>query len=258
MITSTSNPQVKKLASLLKKSKERSKEDVFVAEGPNLLKEAPPEQILKIYVSEEYYQKNEAFFDGDKLTVLSDRVFESVSDTRTPQGVLCVMRQSHYQLNDLMGDASDPPFLIVLENLQDPGNLGTILRTAEAAGVTGVLLGPGCVDLYNPKTIRSTMGAVFRVPFFYTEDLSGSLGMFQKKGVRFYAAHLKGSISYDAETYTGAIGFLIGNESRGLKDKTASMADERIRIPMCGEAESLNAAVAAAVLMYEVNRQRRG
>ncbi len=258
MITSTSNARVKQLVQLRKKARERDAQDVFLAEGTKLFQEAPPEQILQVYVSENYYRKRKALFDGYRqVTVLSDRVFASVSDTRTPQGVLLVMRQSHYQMQDLCGKPPCLPFLIVLENLQDPGNLGTILRTAEAAGVTGILLGAGCADLYNPKTIRSTMGAVFRMPFFYTEDLEESLRTLQGNGVRFFAAHPEKGNFYDREAYTQPVGFLIGNESRGLTEETAALADGCVRIPMGGQAESLNAAVAAAVLMYEVNRQRR-
>ncbi len=259
MITSASNARVKELIELQKKPKERRVQDVFVAEGPKMFREVPPEQLVHTYVSEEYYQKNEMLLKGNReVTVLADRIFGSVSETRTPQGVLCIVRQSHYDLKDLTGESRRAPsFLVALENLQDPGNLGTIVRTAEAAGVTGILLDSACVDLYNPKTIRSTMGAVFRMPFFYTDNFERDLRALRKQGVRWAAAHLAGSTVYDEEDYSGSTGLLIGNESRGLTDRTAALADVRVRIPMSGRVESLNAAAAAAVLMYEVNRQRR-
>ncbi|MCC8138228.1 MAG: RNA methyltransferase [Clostridiales bacterium] len=283
MITSTSNARVKDLISLKKRAKERNERDVFVTEGPKMFRETPPERLLDVFVSDGFYRRERALFDdGKPVTVLSDRVFESVSDTRTPQGVLCVVRQFHYRLEDLMqgrvpevsgaqtnlskaGDirdrdgaaGADTPLLIALENLQDPGNLGTILRTAEGAGATGILLGPGCVDIYNPKVIRSTMGSVYRMPFYYTENLKRDMRLLQQKGVRWYAAHLEGSVPYDEASYDGPAGFLIGNESRGLTEETAALADQSVRIPMCGQVESLNAAVAASVLMYEAHRQRR-
>ena len=147
---------------------------------------------------------------------------------------------------------------MVLENLQDPGNLGTIVRTGEAAGVTGILMSRETVDIYNPKVIRSTMGSVFRVPFLYADDLFGALRDLQKKGVRFYAAHLEGASVYDEEDYQAPCGFLIGNEGSGLSCEITALADARIRIPMEGEVESLNAAVAASVLLFETARQRRG
>ena len=114
------------------------------------------------------------------------------------------------------------------------------------------------VDIYNPKTIRSTMGSIFRVPFYITEDLHGTLGQLQKKGIRVYAAHLEGSVCYDEPDYTGGSAFLIGNEGNGLTAETAKLADTYIRIPMGGQLESLNAAMAAGILMYEASRQRRG
>ena len=148
------------------------------------------------------------------------------------------------------------PLIMALENLQDPGNLGTVLRTAEGAGVTGILLSSGCVDLYNPKVIRSTMGSIYRMPFFVADDFHAAIRELKEHGVRWYAAHLKGEDSYDRKDYRQPTGFLIGNESRGLSDETAKLADGYIRIPMCGRVESLNAAVASAILMYEASRQR--
>ncbi len=255
IITSTSNTQVKQLVQLQKKAKERAAQDVFVVEGIKMYQEVPQERLVHTYVSESFYKKNKTLFeDGRQLTVLADRVFETVSDTRTPQGVLCLVRQYHYDLGDLAGER---PLIMVLENLQDPGNLGTIMRTAEGAGVTGILLSAGCVDLYNPKVIRSTMGSVYRMPFYYTDDLKKSLLWLKTQGVTLYAAHLKGEGPYDRQDYREPAGFLIGNESRGLTDETADLADVYVKIPMCGQVESLNAAVASSILMYEANRQRR-
>ncbi|MCC8066587.1 MAG: RNA methyltransferase [Clostridiales bacterium] len=258
MITSTGNTQVRQLLQIQKKAKERNARDVFVVEGPKMYRETPGERLQEIFVSESFQRKHPELFDGEvQAIVLSDHVFETVSDTRTPQGVLCVVKQYHYELADLLGNSSSVPLIMGLENLQDPGNLGTIVRTAEAAGVTGILLGPGCVDLYNPKVIRSTMGAIYRMPFYYTADFRRDLSILREKGVRWYAAHLAGSVPYDEGNYSGPSGFLIGNESQGLTPETAAYADTRIHIPMCGQVESLNAAVAASILMYEAGRQRR-
>ncbi len=258
MITSTSNARVKELIQLQKKARERTAQDVFVAEGPKMVREVPPDARVQTCVSESFYRNNQAHFDGDdQVLILADHVFESISDTRTPQGVLCVVRQTHYRLTDLFGQDQRKTFLLILEDLQDPGNLGTMVRTAEAAGVTGILLGPTCADMYNPKTVRSTMGAIYRVPFFSSKDFAEDLRTVKQKGLRLFAAHLDGSRSYDREDYTGPTGLLIGNESHGLTDESAAFADARIRIPMQGQVESLNAAAAAAVLMYEVSRQRR-
>ena len=255
MITSTSNAQVKQLMQLQKKAREREKQDVFVVEGIKMFREVPRERFVQTYVSESFYKKHEVLFSGGlQVTVLSDRVFETVSDTKTPQGVLCLVRQYHYTLQDLFGSC---PLIMALENIQDPGNLGTILRTAEGAGVTGILMSRGCVDLYNPKVIRSTMGSIYRMPFYYTDSWEEDLLELKKRDVTVYAAHLRGQGTYDAQDYCRPSAFLIGNESKGLTDETAQLADIFIKIPMCGQVESLNAAVASSILMYEANRQRR-
>ncbi len=261
MITSTANQQVKLLVQLNKKRKLRDERGVFIVEGPKMFREAPKERIEKVYFSETFYEKYKAELekqmqtDGLDYEIVQDHIFKSVSDTQTPQGVLCIVRQQESSLENLLN--AEKPLLLLLENLQDPGNLGTILRTAEGAGVTGVILSKGCVDLYNPKTIRSTMGSVYRVPTLYTEDLRETLEMLKQHGIRSYAAHLKGVNFYDQENYTGGTALLIGNEGNGLTDELTAQADTLIRIPMEGQLESLNAGVASAILMYEAYRQRR-
>ena len=248
MITSTSNAQIKELAKLQKKSRLRDEKGIFLVEGPRMTEEIPAERIEKVYASESFAKKNKEFLEKLQAPVelLTDTVFAYVSDTKTPQGILAIVKRLNYTMNDLMQD-----------NLQDPGNLGTIFRTAEAAGVTGILLSKDCVDVYNPKVIRSTMGAVFRMPFLYVEDFPEKIKELQKERIKTYAAHLRGENAYDEEDYTTGCAFLIGNEGNGLRDEVADCADCLIRIPMEGEAESLNAAVAAAVLMFEAGRQRR-
>ena len=181
---------------------------------------------------------------------VSPEVFAIKAETQTPQGILTVLEQPVYDLTQLL-EQPDPLFLM-LENLQDPGNLGTMIRTGEGAGVDGILMSKGTVDIYNPKTIRSTMGSLYRVPFLYTGDLTQTIGQLKKTGIRVYAAHLTGPPSYREPDYAEGAAFLIGNEGNGLKEETAALADEYIRIPMQGKLESLNAAVAAALLMYEV------
>lgn len=146
---------------------------------------------------------------------------------------------------------------MVLETIQDPGNLGTILRAGEGAGVTGVVMDANTADIYNPKVIRSTMGSVLRMPFVYVENFHETLKELKQRKIRLFAAHLKGKNAYDLEDYTGDTAFLIGNEANGLTEETAAMADTYVRIPMEGRVESLNAAVASSVLMFEAARQRR-
>ena len=257
MITSTANPQIKNLIQLQKKNRLRQEQGIFIIEGIKMYREAPTDQVIKTYVSESFYKKHqkEDIWKGESLEIVTDRVFEAASDTKTPQGVLSLVKRFEYDLDDIIQGST--PLIMVLENIQDPGNLGTIFRTAEAAGATGIVLSKDCVDLYNPKVIRSTMGAIFRIPFIYTDDLKGTIDELKREGITVYAAHLKGENSYDMEDYKMACAFLIGNEGNGLTEETAACADRKILIPMEGGAESLNAAVASAVLMFEAGRQRR-
>ena len=257
MITSIANPQVKELLQLQKKSKVRNEKGVFIVEGVKMFQEAPRDRIEKVYLSESFEQKKgkEMNLSGLLVEVLSDKVFSHVSDTKTPQGILCVVKQKKTGLKEMLEQTT--PFLMVLDNLQDPGNLGTIIRTAEGAGVTGVIMSRETVDVYNPKTIRSTMGSVYRMPFLYVEDILELLKELQGKGIRTYAAHLDGKNNYDEENYRESCAFLIGNEGNGLRDEVADNADIWIKIPMYGQVESLNAAIASSILMYEVSRQRR-
>ena len=256
MIESTANKQVKNLIQLMKKAKLRRESGTFVVEGIRMFREVPKERLLQTYVSESFLEKQENR-DAVKevhYEIMTDKVFASVSDTQTPQGILCIVRQQEYSLETIL--KKDRPLLMILENLQDPGNLGTIFRTAEGAGVDGIIMSSDTVDIYNPKTVRSTMGSLYRMPFIYEKDLTGILRQIKDRGIQVYAAHLKGENAYYQEDYSKGCAFLIGNEGNGLTDELAQQADTYIRIPMDGQVESLNAAVAAAILMYEAKKQR--
>ena len=261
MITSTSNAKIKRIVQLRKKKKARDAEGVFLVEGIRMFREIPEKLLQEIYISESCEGKEgkeirrRASACGIRPELVSDGVFSHLSDTQTPQGILCVVRQLSYSLEEV---ADAPcPHMLVLDRLQDPGNVGTILRTAEGAGVTGILLDGECADIYNPKTIRSTMGSIFRMPFYYIQDLEEGIRYLKKRGICTYAAHLEGKRAYDEEDYRKPCAFLIGHEGNGLRPEIADLADTYIRIPMAGEVESLNAAIASAVLMFEAGRQRR-
>ena len=250
MITSTSNKQVKHIVQLQKKAKLRNQENVFVVEGPKMVAETPPELLQELYISESFFDK----WQGPKGVIVSDAVMRVMSDTTTPQGVLAVVQKPHYHLTQLL---QSPAHLLLVEGVQDPGNLGTMFRTGEGAGVTGIVMHKTTVDLFHPKTVRSTMGSIYRVPFVVAEDWEHTVAEISGAGVTLFAAHLGGTKMYDAFDYTKSCGFFVGNEGNGLTEATTAMADELLRIPMEGRLESLNAAMAAGILMYEANRQRR-
>lgn len=262
MITSLQNKAVKETAALLGKKKERDRRGLFAVEGVKLFGEAPSERIEQVYLAQSVRAQLMAQY-GEKLKtlpceVVSDEVFAKMSDTVTPQGILCLVKQYTYNIEEMLSQNKKKQMLfIILEDIQDPGNLGTVFRTAEAAGADGVIMSGKTADLYNPKTIRSTMGSIYRVPFLYAKPLDAAIETLKNHGVRIFAAHLSGKNDYDACDYSKGTAFLIGNEGRGLQEETAALADECIRLPMEGQVESLNAAVASSILLYEAYRQRR-
>lgn len=262
VINSTSNKQVKRVVNLRTRAKARREEGMFVAEGPRMCRELLPEDVDCFYVTESFLKEheNKKWLGRYRFETVTDIVMNIMADTRTPQGVLAVVRQKRYTLEDILSGTQGEGRLaiMILESLQDPGNLGTIIRASEGAGFTGIVMDKDTADLYNPKVIRSTMGSVYRVPFVYVDDLEEACRKMKGRDVRLFAAHLKGMNNYDQEDYTDNMGFLIGNEASGLSEAAASMADSYVRIPMAGKVESLNAAVAASVLMFEAARQRRG
>lgn len=263
MITSYANKSVREVIQLNQKAKERNEQDVFVVEGGKMFAEAPEDRISRVYIARRAEEELRTLYREklDKLSVeiVADDVFDRMSDTKTPQGIICLVRQFHYGIEDLLAGGNDQKnrLFILMEDLQDPGNLGTVFRTGEGAGVHGIIMSRRTVDIYNPKTIRSTMGSVYRVPFLYTDDLCGTINMLRGHGINVYAAHLNGVKYYDEYDYCQGTAFLVGNEGSGLKDETVDCADGLLRIPMEGKVESLNAAVASSILLYEAYRQRR-
>ena len=277
IISSKDNKKIKYIRSLLEKGNIRKKDKAFVVEGIKLTDEALEYgKVLEVVCAVSLYDEiisgdlsgNRLLAENDKnitnyvkkgssLLVVSDTVFKSLSETITPQGILAVAEMPDYRLldRDFLEQAyaeNGKIKLLVLEDTADPGNLGTIMRTAEAAGVTGVIMGKGTVDIFNPKVVRSTMGSIFRLPFAYAEDLKETIRELKKQGISFYATHLKGEKSYKDIKYSDRSAILVGNEARGLSDEVADLADTYVLIPMQGKVESLNAAVAAALMMYEV------
>ena len=260
MITSTANQKIKRILKLQKKAKARNEEGIFIVEGIRMTKEAPEDRIKELYISETFLQKYPDLPEHlkKKAEMVSYPVFAHMSDTKTPQGILGVIRRMSWTMDELLhGEDGRAPFLMVLDHLQDPGNLGTIFRTAEGAGVTGVILGSNCADLYQPKVIRSTMGSIYRMRAVCVDDMKETVRLLKQHGIHTYAAHLDDSRFYDEEDYTKPTAFLIGNEGNGLPEEICAEAEHKIKIPMHGQVESLNAAMAAGILMYEVCRQRR-
>lgn len=203
-----------------------------------------------------------ADYHGCEIYAIPESLFKDISDTETPQGILAIIKMNEYSLNDVIGKSSkcgigiNKGNIVILDEIQDPGNMGTIIRTADAAGFSGIITSKGCVDPYNPKVLRSTMGSIFHIPIFLCNNLTETLAKIKTNGIRIYAAHLEGSKNYYEVDMTQNTAVIIGNEANGISSESISMADEFIKIPMPGRVESLNASVAAGILMYEPIRQK--
>ncbi len=255
-IESPHNQLVKRLNGL-KLRKNREKEKVFVAEGLRFVSEIPKDFPVEYYVVSNSFAENHDLALWEKTNdvyIVPDTLFASVSETETPQGILAVCQQKKTDF-DLLAEQKNG-FYLLAEEINDPGNLGTILRTASACGVDAVFLSKGSVDLYHPKVLRATMGAVFHLPIFQNVDIKKTASLLRSHGIPLYGAHLLGRQYPYSLNLRRACAFMIGNEARGLSEEAASLCDSYVKIPMPGKAESLNAAVAAAVLLYEVVRQR--
>ena len=239
---------------LQKKAKYRSEHQQFIAEGVRMVMETPKELLIRIYLCESFVPDREmkAWLEEKDVQIVAEKVFRGLSQTQTPQGILAVVRMRTRSVDRLLSGSS----FLLLETIQDPGNLGTILRTAEGAGMDGIFMNRTCVDIYNPKVVRSTMGSIYRVPFVYVDDFCGLLKRMKDEGIRLYAAHLKGLDNYYDADLSGRCAFMIGNEANGLSYEVSALASEYVKIPMAGRVESLNAAMAAGILMYEMRRQK--
>ncbi len=250
MITSKDNNRIKRIKKLLEKSKTRREEGCFILEGFKPVLEA----VKRGLATEIYVAESADVPEGITVTdTLGDTIFNSLSDTVTPQGIMAVVRIPEFDKDEIFG--RDDCKVICLEDVRDPGNIGTIIRTAEGAGMDAVLLSKGCADVYQPKVTRSTMGSVLRVPCLSCEGtFAEEMDKLHDKGFTVYGAYLDGAVDFREPRYDGKIAVLIGNEANGLSDEVVKKCDKLIKIPMKGELESLNAAVSAALLSYEIER----
>lgn len=253
-ITSAQNPLIKKINLLQTKKSARKKEGLFIIEGLRGVNEVPLEKLKELIISESSLSLKEQIKHQKSCIVVPDEIYKNISDTKTPQGVMAIVEIPEVQLGDL--EQNEKGFYLVLENVQDPGNLGTLIRTAYGFGVDAILLTKGCVDVYNPKTIRSTMGALLHIPVVVDVELDQLFTWVEERQVVVHATDLQDSTELSGCNFTGNIAVVIGNEANGISEDMRSEAKVKMRIPMPGGLESLNAGIAGAVCMYEVMRQR--
>lgn len=259
-INSNQNPLIKEIKSLNRK-KHRWENRLFIIEGIKIIEEAIINEIkiryiiisdsfLKSMDGDFFYQKSKSIYD---LVKVNDNLFKHISDTENPQGIMAICEFNLRDLSEI--DSNRKLSLLFLDGIQDPGNMGTIIRTADAFNMDGLILGEGSVDPYNSKVVRSTMGSIFRVPLYICNNSLKTILEFKNNGFNIFVTSLDGDSIYNID-FDKKLLCVIGNEASGVAQEIQKIADSKIKIPMPGDAESLNAGVAASIIMYEVMRSR--
>ncbi len=247
----------------LKTKKGRSQQGKFLLEVLRLCEEALNSnwEIESILLTPSYEDKakEKNFFiklqaSKAKLIAVKTRDLQKISDTVTPPGIMCVVKIRRNQIEELWRKNNN--FILALDGIRDPGNVGTLIRTADAFGADGVLLSNDTVELYNPKVVRSTMGSLFHFPVWDEVDLETILPELRKRNFKILGTDVRKGKILDSVDYSGNICILIGNEAEGLRENLLALSDELVHIPIYGKAESLNAAVAGGILLYEITRKR--
>ncbi len=251
-ITSVHNPQIMAIREL-QKARARREQGLFLADSVKMVREAIDLALCRTLIvdmnrREEYAALMESAVQrGCEVLLVTAAIMQALSEAKTPQGVMCTV-EIPAQLQMLSGR-----LLVAMDGVQDPGNVGTILRTADAAGFDGALLSSACADLYGAKTLRATMGSVFRVPTLRTDDLPAALEEMKARGYAVVATELGGADFYAHCPHENAV-LVIGSEGRGVSPEVRAVATHHLALPMRGGAESLNAAVAAGIMIYEMAR----
>ena len=257
-ISSKDNELIKHIKKL-KDKKERDLSNEYIIEGIKLIQEAMQEnaKIKQIIICDDC-EKTESIpkdlmyeIAKQECIYVTNKVFDSITEVMNPQGILAIIEKHSKEIQ--IDDKQD--IILALDDIQDPGNLGTILRTADSIGLTQILVSKGTADSYNPKVVRSTMGAIFRVKIIECEDLVKTLKEIKKHKFEIVVSSLQTDNSiYDINYHKKVI--VIGNEANGVKKEIQDLADKKIKIPMLGKTESLNASVATGIILYEYVRQK--
>ncbi|OCA91337.1 RNA methyltransferase [Bacillus sp. FJAT-27225] len=246
-IQSAQNPQVKQWKKLAMK-KERERTGLFLAEGFHLVEEAlkKPGTVVELVIAEDTDIPPRIDYKDVSVTTITREIFKSLSETETPQGILAICRQESGG-----GALDDAKTFLLLDAVQDPGNLGTMIRTADAAGIDAVIAGTGTVDIYNPKVLRSAQGSHFHLPVT-TGSLDEWIAKIQAKGIPVYGTALENARTYTKAAPGSAFALLVGNEGSGVSKQLLAQTDDNLYVPIFGKSESLNVAVAAGILLYSL------
>jgi TrmH family RNA methyltransferase len=249
LIKSSQNQTFKNLLKLQDK-KFRRQNDVFIVEGKKQVFEISKDwDIRQIIVSQKY----ETINNFEETIILSERLFSKLSSTKSPQGIIAIVKKKHYKIEELINQTG---IFVVLENIQDPGNLGTIIRSADAFGAKAIFVSKESADIYSDKTVRAAMGSLFHLPVIDNVDIKELILLLKRKKITIFAASLNSKKYLNELHCSQKVAFIIGNESNGIKIETEKLVNAAFKIPMYGKAESLNVAVAASIIMYETVKNK--
>lgn len=259
MISSKDNEKVKYTKSLLK-TKNRNKENKFIIEGYRILTLAMEcnVDLDYVFINEDFEKKKEHldFINilnnkNVKIYKTTNKIFDELIDTENTQGILAVVGFKNRDIDNNIKNSHK--FVLILDRIQDPGNMGTIIRTADAAGVDAIINLKGCVDIYNPKVIRSTMGSIFDMNIIHSTQ-EDALRVLKNNNFEIVSSFLNTENYYNEVNYKDKVALVIGNEANGVNDELIKESDTLVKIPIYGNAESLNAAISSAILMYEIKK----
>lgn len=247
-IESVKNPQVKQWKKLLTK-KERDKTGKYLVEGFHLVEEALKEEIvLEVIINEQTEMPAHFKVEGTELIYVKNDIMKAICDTEAPQGIAAVCEQKSTSMASI-----NPEKLLLIDAVQDPGNIGTMIRTADAAGIDAVILGEGCADLYNPKVVRSTQGSLFHMPVI-KGNLSEIIDELKQSGIPVYGTALEGASPFEEVEKSSRFALLVGNEGQGVSKELLEKTTKNLYIPIYGKSESLNVGIAAGILMYHLRK----
>lgn len=257
-INSKNNSKIKDLIKLRDESKFRNDKSLFYVEGERIVKDTPTKYLDSIYIQKSKFSNYShccELIDDNSIYLVEDEIYDKIKDTKNSQGIIAIVKYNNIKtLSD--GFLSKTSSCLILDNVNDPGNLGTIIRLAEATNISFVILCNDCCNLYNTKVIRSCMSSIFRVNIYISSNIQSDIKLLKNNKYKIYSTVLnKDSKQFNNINYSDKSAFVLGNEANGIGADLINSSDDQIFIPMCGDIQSLNVAVAATAICYEYMRQ---
>ena len=258
IITSKNNNKIKNLIKIRDNSKFRNEESLFYVEGERIINDADIKLINGLFVAKSKFEQFKTLldkFDKEIINIVDDDIFDKVKDTVNSQGIIATVKYNNLK-NLRAEDLKGYNRILILDGVNDPGNLGTIIRLSEASNVDLIILTDNCCNIYNTKVIRACMGSIFRSNIYISNNILDVVSKIKQSDFKIYSTSLNDkSIKYTEINYKNRLCLVLGNEANGVSEKLLNVSDETIIIPMCGKIESLNVSIASAIILYEVMKQ---